>query len=81
MRDQITLACNDCKRRNYIKTKNKRLHPDRVEFKKYCPSCRALRSRMCPTPVTHRGIAQLAERRSPKPKVGGSIPSWPANND
>ena len=37
MRDQITLACNDCKRRNYIKTKNKRLHPDRVEFKKYCP--------------------------------------------
>ena len=35
MRDQITLACNDCKHRNYIKTKNKRLHPDRVEFKKY----------------------------------------------
>src|SRR5882757_7852500 len=25
-----------------------------------------------------RGIAQLAERRSPKPKVGGSIPSAPA---
>jgi len=40
MRDQITLACNDCKRRNYIKTKNKRLHPDRVEFMKYGPSCR-----------------------------------------
>ena len=40
MRDQITLACNDCKRRNYIKTKNKRLHPDRAEMKKYCPSCR-----------------------------------------
>ena len=40
MRDQITLACNDCKRRNYITTKNKRLHPDRVEFKKYCPACR-----------------------------------------
>ena len=27
MRDQVTLACNDCKRRNYITTKNKRLHP------------------------------------------------------
>ena len=26
-----------------------------------------------------RGIAQLAERRSPKPKVGGSRPSAPAN--
>ena len=26
-----------------------------------------------------RPVAQLAERRSPKPQVGGSIPSWPAN--
>src|SRR5580704_5337001 len=27
----------------------------------------------------YRPVAQLAERRSPKPQVGGSIPSWPAN--
>ena len=40
MRDQITLACNECKNRNYIQTKNKRLHPDRAEFKKYCSTCR-----------------------------------------
>jgi large subunit ribosomal protein L33 len=40
MRDQITLACNDCKRRNYTSSKNKRLHPDRVEFKKFCRFCR-----------------------------------------
>jgi large subunit ribosomal protein L33 len=40
MRDLITLACNDCKRRNYTATKNKRKHPDRVEFKKFCPFCR-----------------------------------------
>ncbi len=26
-----------------------------------------------------RPVAQLAEQRSPKPQVGGSIPSWPAN--
>jgi hypothetical protein len=26
-----------------------------------------------------RGVAQLAERRSPKPKVGGSRPSAPAS--
>ena len=26
-----------------------------------------------------RPVAQLAERRSPKPQVGGSIPSWPAS--
>ena len=40
MRDQITLACSDCKRRNYTTTKNKRKHPDRVEFKKYCRWCK-----------------------------------------
>ena len=40
MRDQVTLACNDCKRRNYITTKNTRLHPDRVEYRKFCPFCR-----------------------------------------
>jgi large subunit ribosomal protein L33 len=38
-RDIITLACNDCKRRNYTTTKNKRKHPDRVKHKKYCPYC------------------------------------------
>ena len=26
-----------------------------------------------------RGVAQLVERRSPKPKVAGSIPAAPAN--
>jgi len=40
MRDRITLACETCKRRNYNTKKNKRLHPDRVEFKKYCRWCR-----------------------------------------
>ncbi len=28
----------------------------------------------------NRPVAQLAERRSPKPQVGGSIPSWPARH-
>ncbi len=28
----------------------------------------------------NRPVAQLAERRSPKPQVGGSIPSWPATH-
>ena len=30
--------------------------------------------------VRVRPVAQLAERRSPKPQVGGSIPSWPASS-
>ena len=40
MRDIIHLACNDCKNRNYTTKKNKRLHPERVEYRKYCPTCR-----------------------------------------
>ena len=36
MRELITLECTVCKRRNYTATKNKRLHPNRVEFTKYC---------------------------------------------
>ncbi|MEW5994369.1 MAG: 50S ribosomal protein L33 [Candidatus Zixiibacteriota bacterium] len=38
-RDRITLACGDCKRRNYNTTKNKRTHSERVEYRKYCPFC------------------------------------------
>ncbi|MBT8341698.1 MAG: 50S ribosomal protein L33 [Desulfatitalea sp.] len=40
MRVIITLACGDCKRRNYTTTKNKRTTPDKLEFSKYCPFCR-----------------------------------------
>lgn len=31
-----------------------------------------------PSPATNISVAQLAEQRSPKPKVGGSIPPWDA---
>jgi large subunit ribosomal protein L33 len=40
-REKIILACSECKNRNYFTTKNKRLHPERVEWKKYCPRCNA----------------------------------------
>ena len=40
MRDIIILACEECKNRNYTTTRNKRKHPDRMELKKFCPSCR-----------------------------------------
>jgi large subunit ribosomal protein L33 len=36
----ITLACQDCKQRNYNTTKDKRKHPDRLETSKYCRFCR-----------------------------------------
>ncbi|MBN2226459.1 MAG: 50S ribosomal protein L33 [candidate division Zixibacteria bacterium] len=38
-RDRVILACGECKRRNYTTNKNKRKHPERVEFRKYCPFC------------------------------------------
>ncbi len=38
-RDRITLACGECKNRNYDTMKNKRLHPERVDYKKFCPHC------------------------------------------
>ncbi|MDD3144306.1 MAG: 50S ribosomal protein L33 [Candidatus Cloacimonetes bacterium] len=40
MRDIIILACEECKNRNYTTTRNKRKHPNRMEIKKFCPTCR-----------------------------------------
>ena len=40
MREIITMACQDCKRRNYSTIKNKKNDPDRMELKKYCRWCR-----------------------------------------
>ena len=40
MQEQITMACTECKERNYITKKDKRKHADRLELKKFCPKCR-----------------------------------------
>ncbi|QSO47973.1 50S ribosomal protein L33 [Alicyclobacillus mengziensis] len=40
MRVVITLACSDCKQRNYTSVKNKKNDPDRIEVKKFCPYCK-----------------------------------------
>jgi len=40
MRDIIILACQECKRRNYNTTKNKKKTTERLEMKKFCPFCR-----------------------------------------
>jgi len=40
MREIITLACTECKERNYTSTKNRKKTPERLELKKYCPFCR-----------------------------------------
>ena len=39
MRTKITLACTECKQRNYDTTKSKTNDPDRLEMKKHCRFC------------------------------------------
>jgi len=39
-REKIILECTECKSRNYFSDKNRRAHPERVEWKKFCPRCR-----------------------------------------
>ena len=40
MRDTVTLACTDCKRRNYNTTRNKKKQTEKLEMSKYCRFCR-----------------------------------------
>ena len=40
MRVRITLACTECKQRNYNTMKNKKNTPDRLEMNKYCRFCK-----------------------------------------
>ncbi|HPW69835.1 MAG: 50S ribosomal protein L33 [Desulfomonilia bacterium] len=40
MRDAITLACTECKRRNYMSSRNKKKNTEKLEIKKYCAFCR-----------------------------------------
>ena len=40
-RPLVILACGDCKRRNYITTKNRQNDQERLELKKYCRWCRS----------------------------------------
>ncbi|MCL1790278.1 MAG: 50S ribosomal protein L33 [Peptococcaceae bacterium] len=42
----ITLACTECKHRNYQTMKSKKNDPDRLEIRKYCSTCK--------THTTHR---------------------------
>jgi large subunit ribosomal protein L33 len=40
MRDIISMACNECKRRNYSTTKNRKKSSERLELSKFCRYCR-----------------------------------------
>lgn len=36
----IKFKCSDCKNINYYSRKNKKLHKDKIELKKFCKSCK-----------------------------------------
>ena len=55
VRTKITLACTECKNRNYNTTKDKKAHPDRMETKKYC--------RFCKTHTMHKETKQSRKRK------------------
>ena len=38
-RENITFKCSVCGEENYIGTRNKRKHTEKMEIKKYCPRC------------------------------------------
>ncbi|HHT55681.1 MAG TPA: 50S ribosomal protein L33 [Acholeplasma sp.] len=39
MRQKIILVCTECLSRNYNTTKNKLTNVERLEIKKFCPTC------------------------------------------
>ena len=38
-RDKVILVCVECGRHNYVLSKNKQSHPQRMEVKKFCAGC------------------------------------------
>ena len=40
MRDLINFQCDQCKRRNYTGTKNKKKTTEKFAFRKFCTACR-----------------------------------------
>ena len=39
VRIAVTMACEECKRRNYQTNKSRRNSPDRIEMRKFCRWC------------------------------------------
>lgn len=39
MRVTVSMSCTQCKQRNYMTTKEKKKHPEKLELKKYCRFC------------------------------------------
>lgn len=88
-RVKIGLKCSECGDINYSTVKNAKTTTEKLELKKFCPRFKQtynsqrseiekLRGFSLGYFKQHRSVAPMVERRSPKPNVGGSSPSWPA---
>ena len=40
IREIVALVCEQCKRKNYTTTKNKKTKTDKLGLKKFCAACR-----------------------------------------
>ena len=40
MRETVSLQCEECKRRNYTTTKNRKTMSEKLALRKFCPFCR-----------------------------------------
>src|SRR4029453_5222117 len=75
MRDIITLACQECKRRNYSTTKNKKKTTERLELSKFCRFCRKhVPHRETKEPPPSRPWAAEARRGGGGGSRGGEAP-------
>ena len=78
----ITLECKTCKRAELHDDEEQAEEaPDKLELSKFCPRCRkhTEHKETARSTAAGRPVAPTVEQRSPKPRVGGSNPSWPAS--
>ena len=74
VRPKITLACQECKHRNYITKKNRRNDPDRLELKKFCPQLPA--AHRAPRDPLSADSTQRPEHHRPPQPLGLRRFSW-----
>ena len=56
MRTKITLACTECKQRNYNTTKDKKTHPDRMKPRNIADSVRHIHCTKKPNNLQHGNL-------------------------
>jgi large subunit ribosomal protein L33 len=83
MREIITLQCPTCKNRNYSTTKNKKTTTGRLEFSKFCNTCRkhtAHKERSNERLLARTGgVSSTVKLSVSKTELLGSNPSSPAS--